>query len=263
MVFQNYALFPNLRVFDNVAFGLAMARVPREELRQRTQEALRMVELEKLGGRYPSELSGGQRQRVALARALVPNPRILLLDEPLSALDARIRRSLREQIRRIQRETGVTTLFVTHDQEEALEISDRIFLMNGGVIIQQGSPEEIYARPASEFAARFMGHCNILDSDAGKVFPEGQGDGGIWGIRPESVLIRRDGQSLPERARGPFRAKVRSGRLLGNVIRYDLDWGGQSLLADELNRGAGPLPEGLSVEIFFDEEALLKLDARA
>jgi putative spermidine/putrescine transport system ATP-binding protein len=202
---------------------------------------------------------------VALARALVPNPRILLLDEPLSALDARIRRSLRGQIRRIQRETGVTTLFVTHDQEEALEVSDRIFLMNGGTIVQQGSPEEIYARPASEFAARFMGHCNILDSDsgAGKVFPkERESDGGIWGIRPESVLIRRNGQPSPEKARGPFTATVRSGLLLGNVIRYDLDWGGRSLLADELNRGIGLLPEGAAVEVFLEEDALLRLDAK-
>ncbi len=260
MVFQSYALFPNLNVFDNAAFGLSMARVPREETRRRVEEVLRMVEMEDYRFRRPSELSGGQRQRVALARALAPSPRILLLDEPLSALDARIRRSLREQIRRIQRETGLTTLFVTHDQEEALEISDRIFLMEAGRIVQQGRPEEVYARPASEFVARFMGSCNILGPIPGRALPDGGTEEGIWGIRPESVRIRREGHPAPEGARGPFRGEIRSGRLLGNVIRYDVDWEGRPLTVDELNRASErPLSEGTAVELFFEEEALIRL----
>ncbi len=260
MVFQSYALFPNLSVFENVAFGLSMARVPREKARRRVEEVLRMVEMDEYRSRRPSELSGGQRQRVALARALAPRPRILLLDEPLSALDARIRRSLREQIRRIQRETGVTTLFVTHDQEEALEISDRIFLMDAGRVVQQGRPEEVYARPASEFVARFMGSCNILGSLPDRILPPRGTEEGIWAIRPESVRIRREGHSLPEGAKGPFRGKIRSGRLLGNVIRYDVDWDGDPLMVDELNRASeGLLPEGTAVELFFEEKALIRL----
>ncbi|WP_234919209.1 ABC transporter ATP-binding protein, partial [Aeromonas veronii] len=162
MVFQSYALFPNMTVRDNVAFGLKMKPQPGRDLVASVQEALALVELTGFERRYPAELSGGQRQRVALARALVVQPRILLLDEPLSALDARIRRSLRQQIREIQQRLELTTIFVTHDQEEALTMSDRIFLMNKGSIVQSGTPEEIYTRPADAFVAGFIGNYNLL-----------------------------------------------------------------------------------------------------
>ncbi len=147
MVFQSYALFPNMTVQQNVAFGLRMQKVPAAELKQRVAEAIELVELGEYAARYPHQLSGGQCQRVALARSLVTRPRLLLLDEPLSALDARIRKHLREQIRRIQQELGLTTVFVTHDQEEALTLSDRIVLMNAGRIVQSGDAETLYTAP--------------------------------------------------------------------------------------------------------------------
>lgn len=143
MVFQSYALFPNMTVEQNVAFGLRMQKVNADDSHKRVQEVLQLVELKDLAGRYPHQMSGGQCQRVALARSLVTRPRLLLLDEPLSALDARIRKHLREQIRQIQRELGLTTIFVTHDQEEALTMSDRIFLMNQGKIVQSGDAETL------------------------------------------------------------------------------------------------------------------------
>jgi len=164
MVFQAYALFPNLNVGDNIGFGLKIAGVPAEERRARVADMLKLIGLPGYESRYPYEMSGGQQQRVALARAIAPRPRMLLLDEPLSALDAKIRVSLREEIRAIQRELGITTVFVTHDQEEALSISDRIVVMNAGNIEQLGAPHEIYNQPATRFVATFVGHLNNIDA---------------------------------------------------------------------------------------------------
>ena len=164
MVFQAYALFPNMNVFDNVAFGLKVAGKPKAEITERVNEMLALIRLEHLADRYPYQMSGGQQQRVALARALAPKPRVLLLDEPLSALDAKIRISLREEIRQIQRQLGITTVFVTHDQEEALSISDRIVVMNAGRADQIGTPSEIYNRPATRFVASFVGTLNMIDA---------------------------------------------------------------------------------------------------
>ncbi len=166
MVFQSYSLFPHLTAAQNVEFGLRMRRVDAARRRVRVQEALDMVGLGDRGGRYAHELSGGQQQRVALARALVTRPRVLLLDEPLSALDAKVRVKLREQIRRIQRDLGITTVFVTHDQEEALAVADRVAVMNEGVIEQIGTPEDLYRRPVSPFVADFVGLSNVLDGVA-------------------------------------------------------------------------------------------------
>ena len=166
MVFQSYALFPNMTVEQNVAFGLRMQKVNADDSQKRVSEVLKLVELNDFASRYPHQLSGGQCQRVALARSLVTRPRLLLLDEPLSALDARIRKHLREQIRQIQRELGLTTIFVTQDQEEALTMSDRIFLMNQGKIVQSGDAETLYTAPVDVFAAGFIGNYNLLDADA-------------------------------------------------------------------------------------------------
>jgi putative spermidine/putrescine transport system ATP-binding protein len=163
MVFQQYSLFPHLTVARNVEFGLEMRRVPRAERSARSADMLDIVGLSHLAERFPHELSGGQQQRVALARALVTRPRALLLDEPLSALDAKVRVRLREQIRLIQTELGITTVFVTHDQEEALAVSDRVAVMEGGRIAQLGTPEELYRRPASPFVADFVGLSNRVD----------------------------------------------------------------------------------------------------
>jgi len=162
MVFQSYSLFPHMTVRENVEFGLRMRRVEKAKRRFRADEALELVGLSSFAGRFAHQLSGGQQQRVALARALVTRPRVLLLDEPLSALDAKVRVSLRDEIRRIQRELGITTVFVTHDQEEALAVSDRIAVMNAGSIDQIGTPEELYLRPATAFVADFVGLSNKL-----------------------------------------------------------------------------------------------------
>src|SRR5690242_1992841 len=166
MVFQAYALFPNMNVEDNVGFGLKIAGMPAEQRRARVAEMLDLIGLPAAtyGKRFPFEMSGGQQQRVALARALAPKPRMLLLDEPLSALDAKIRVSLRQEIRAIQRELGITTMFVTHDQEEALSISDRIVVMSAGNIEQVGTPFEVYNQPATKFVATFVGQLNTLSA---------------------------------------------------------------------------------------------------
>ena len=163
MVFQAYALFPNLTVAQNVGFGLKVAGMPRADADKRVAEMLDIIKLPEFGDRYPYQLSGGQQQRVALARALAPKPKLLLLDEPLSALDAKVRVSLREEIRSIQKKLGITTIFVTHDQEEALSISDRIVVMYGGKAEQVGTPFEIYNRPATKFVANFVGTLNVLE----------------------------------------------------------------------------------------------------
>lgn len=164
-VFQHYALFKHMTVAENIAFGLEVRKRPKDEIRRRVAELIDLVQLTGLGRRYPSQISGGQRQRVAVARALAPQPRVLLLDEPFGALDAKVREELREWIRQLHRQTNVTTLFVTHDQHEALEIANRIIVMNGGRIEQEGTPLEIYDRPATSFVAEFVGESNYVDTD--------------------------------------------------------------------------------------------------
>ena len=167
IVFQNYALFPHKTVFDNVAFGLKYRNVGRDEIARRVRGALDLVQLPDMGDRYPRQLSGGQQQRIALARAIVIEPDVLLLDEPLSALDANLREDMRVELKKIQHRIGVTTIFVTHDQSEALAMSDRIVVMSAGRVEQTGAPEEVYNTPATEFVARFLGASNILDGRVG------------------------------------------------------------------------------------------------
>ena len=169
MVFQNYALWPHMTVEENVAYGLETQRIPRSERRQRVQEALAMVRLQGLEDRYPHQLSGGQQQRVALARALVTRPQVLLLDEPLSNLDAGLRLAMREEIRRIHEQAQVTTIYVTHDQEEALAMADRIAVLQDGQILQVGDPRTLYRHPANRFVADFLGRCNWLEATVLKI----------------------------------------------------------------------------------------------
>jgi sulfate transport system ATP-binding protein len=161
-VFQHYALFRHMTIFDNIAFGLRVRKRPQDEIRARVQELLQLIQLHNLGDRYPAQLSGGQRQRVALARALATRPRLLLLDEPFGALDAKVRKELRQWIRRLHEDIGITSLFVTHDQEEALELADRIVLMNQGQVEQVGTPDEVYNHPATPFVVNFLGDVNIF-----------------------------------------------------------------------------------------------------
>ena len=250
MVFQSYALFPNMTVAQNVAFGLRMQKVPRAERTRRVEETLELVELSALADRYPQQLSGGQSQRVALARSLITRPRLLLLDEPLSALDARIRRHLREEIRRIQQELGLTTLFVTHDQEEALTLSDRILLMDAGHIVQNGSAEALYTEPARAFAAGVIGHYNLLDAEpASRLL--GRPLRRRVAIRPEAIRL----------GTGALRGEIRSRSLLGNVIRYRVESQGVELWVDVLNRSAGDLlASGQVVALEIAPEAVRELE---
>ncbi|MFP1897850.1 ABC transporter ATP-binding protein [Lonsdalea quercina] len=241
MVFQSYALFPNMTVEGNVAFGLKMQKKSGDEVRRRVAEVVALVELETLARRYPHQLSGGQCQRVALARSLVTRPRLLLLDEPLSALDARIRRHLREQIRNIQREMKLTALFVTHDQEEALTLSDRIVLMNKGEIVQNGNAARLYTQPVNAFAAGFIGNYNLLNAEqASRLI--GQTFTHQVAIRPESITLTHPQQGVP--------ATIVSHSLLGNVIRYRVMAQGIELQVDTLNR---------SMEQAYDEGACVGL----
>ena len=162
MVFQSYALLPHYNVYDNVAYGLKLRHVPKEQIRERVMRILDLVELTGMEGRYPAELSGGQQQRVAIARTLAPEPSVLFMDEPLSNLDAKLRVTMRTEIRRIQQEVGITAIYVTHDQSEAMALSDRIIIMRSGVVEQMGSPQEIYYHPVNEFVADFIGEANFL-----------------------------------------------------------------------------------------------------
>ena len=196
MVFQNYAIFPHLNVADNVAYGLKARKVPKEQITPRVDEALRMVQIDQLKARQPNELSGGQQQRVALARAFVIEPGVLLMDEPLSNLDAKLRVQMRTTIKKLQRRLGITTIYVTHDQEEALAISDRIAVMKEGNIMQIGRPEEIYRKPANPFVANFIGVSNFVDCT-------------VDGQDPKAATVKlHDGYSFQMPLRAPYSGDV-------------------------------------------------------
>ena len=239
MVFQAYSLFPHMTALQNVAFGLQMRHVGVDERRRRASEVLEVVGLGGLADRFAHQMSGGQQQRVALARALAIRPKILLLDEPLSALDARVRARLRDEIRRVQLETGITTLFVTHDQEEALAIADRVGVMNKGRIEQLGPPTAIYSRPATPFVAEFVGLTNRLDGNVvnGEVLVRGArlplvnpdtADGpAIALIRPEAVSLVADGDGTS----GPLTGTVIAVSFLGATSRVTVDLGDAIALA--------------------------------
>nr|WP_125666472.1 ABC transporter ATP-binding protein [Paenibacillus baekrokdamisoli] len=209
MVFQSYALFPNMTVYDNIAFGLVMQRLPRKEITQRTMKMLELIDMTDKSTSYPHQLSGGQQQRVALARSLAIQPKLMLMDEPLSALDAKIRKHLRAEIRRIQRELGMTTIFVTHDQEEALTLSDRICVMHEGRIEQVGTPEEVYARPLTTFVAKFIGNYNVLSGSEmaslidGSDLPPPVSGAAKAGIAREEIAAAAAGRSSSMYERSP------------------------------------------------------------
>ncbi|MFJ8098839.1 ABC transporter ATP-binding protein [Lysinibacillus sp. NPDC096212] len=219
MVFQSYALFPNMTVKENVAFGLRMQKVNTAEVDQRVQEMLEIVHLSEKANAYPKELSGGQQQRVALARALIVRPKVLLLDEPLSALDAQIRKKLQADLRAIQQKLGITMILVTHDQEEAMAVSDRIFVMNNGMIAQSGTPTAIYTSPESEFIANFIGHYNVFTRQAlekmiGEALPK---EYSKFAIRPEAIhLNQRQGDVC-------MTGEAKQSLMSGNVIRTTLE----------------------------------------
>ena len=251
LVFQSYALFPHMTVAANVGFGLRMRRLGREEIARRVAESLALVDLGPLGGRYPRELSGGQQQRVALARALVIEPQALLLDEPLSNLDAKLREHLREDLRALQRRLGTTTIYVTHDQAEALALADRVVLMNGGRIVEEGAPETLYRAPRHRFTAEFLGHTNLVPGKAigGRVtFPwgavaagSGAADGNVMlSVRPEDVGI-----SVAEDGAGA----VTDVTFLGAEVEHKVTIGDLLLRTRRAGSAAAVLPPGTRVAL--------------
>ncbi|GLT18303.1 ABC transporter ATP-binding protein [Vibrio zhanjiangensis] len=252
MVFQSYALFPNMTVEGNIAFGLKIKKLTGSQIKHEVAQVIELVELKGKEKNYPHELSGGQRQRVALARALVVKPRILLLDEPLSALDAKIRKHLRQQICDIQKEMNLTTVFVTHDQEEAMVMSDRIFLMNKGEIVQADTPEEIYLHPVNEFVASFMGHYNLMESQLAKQLFNIDTHCKV-AIRPESIYVREQGRKYGGHVSLPHLGTITGHQLLGNVIRYKVHIEQCELEVDVLNRSSERLlTRGSQLELLFN-----------
>jgi ABC-type Fe3+/spermidine/putrescine transport system ATPase subunit len=245
-VFQSYALFPHLNVLDNVGYGLKQRGVPRAERRSRAEELLELVRLPNVGSRKPKELSGGQQQRVALARALVLRPKVLLLDEPLGALDLRVRKELQIELKRIQETVGITFVYVTHDQEEALAMSDRVVVMHAGRIEQLGPPQEIYDAPATRFVAQFIGETNFIHTRAGTV-----------AIRPERVQLSRNGDGLG----AELVTTMVVGPAVQAVVRLD---DGQEVLVREQRVGKGSeveeLAAGERVVVGWSEEEALPLE---
>jgi putative spermidine/putrescine transport system ATP-binding protein len=273
MVFQSYALFPNMTVADNIGFGLKIARKPAEEIKQRVQEMLRIIHMSEFAGRYPYQLSGGQQQRVALARALAIRPQVLLLDEPLSALDAKIRVSLRQEIRAIQRQLGITTIYVTHDQEEALSLSDRIVVMSAGHVEQIGTPFAIYNFPQTPFVASFVGTLNVLpaqvlDAANGRLAIDGQEIHTAQPIadgpkdKPVSIALRPETIVLNGASNGAnhLRGTVEDVMFLGAIVRVRVRFREHALHFDMFNNPHLSLPQqGEQVALSFAPEACIIL----
>ena len=251
MVFQSYALWPHMTVAQNVAFGLEERRKPRAEITAKVAQALALVGLSAYAQRRPSQLSGGQQQRVALARTIAIEPKVLLLDEPLSNLDARMRVSVRRDLRELQQRLGLTTIFVTHDQEEANTICDRIAVMEAGAIRQVGTPMELYERPANLFVASFLGSANILDGGAGVTVPAGQ-----------RLVFRPQHASLSPVAGAAMSGPVTHREFLGATVRYAVRIGGREILVDvPFQSGAELRSIGESVGVALPPERMLYLPA--
>lgn len=272
MVFQSYAIFPHLTVFENIAYGLNVKRLPKHEIAEKVNKVLDLVHLEGYGDRAPTQLSGGQQQRVALARALVMAPKVLLMDEPLSNLDAKLREEMRTEIRRIQKNLNITSVYVTHDQIEAMTLSDRIVVMNQGIIEQIGTPVEVYRFPNSRFVADFIGRANFVesevlaqDADSLTVSVFGQRlalknsrrsfaphTPATLIVRPEMMRVKKTGELFP----GIIRRAV----YLGDVIEYDVEVGGQLLTGVETDPYVMELfPEGEQVTVGFAEGCIQAL----
>ena len=275
MVFQQYSLFPNKNVRDNVAYGLKLKKLPKQEINQKVEEMLEIVGLSDKIDQYPSSLSGGQQQRVALARAMVTAPKVLLLDEPLSAIDALLRKNLQIEIRRIQQQLGITTIFVTHDQDEAMVMSDMIHLFHDGRIEQSGTPEQIYTRPATTFAATFIGNYNLMkEAQFRNVFHVQMPCEDI-AIRPEIITISKGGEvpigkgsEAPDSSAAETSAE--SGVLTatgvvvnhiphGNIVRYQVDCQGTILDVDAVYKHAMEFAEGDQVTLTVKKELVIKL----
>lgn len=277
MVFQSYAIFPHLSVAQNVAFGLEMRGISKGNIEAKVGHTLELVELAGLEHRSPEQLSGGQQQRVALARAIITEPRVLLFDEPLSNLDAKLREQMRGEVRKLQRRLGITSIYVTHDQAEAMALSDRIVVMEAGRVQQEGSPLDIYARPANRFVADFIGRVNFLEGRVASVgpgrlsvdvrgrvlevsatgVPFAVGDAAALVVRPETLRLG------PVAGRSPFAGTIKRATYLGATVEYELDWEGATILAvigSPLESGV--LAEGAAVAFDFPPATVHALPAR-
>ncbi len=277
MVFQSYALWPHMTVRKNVAFGLEERRLPRSDIRQRVDRALELVGLLDLARRRPNQLSGGQQQRVALARTIVIEPKVLLLDEPLSNLDARLRVQMRLELRQLQRKLGLTTIFVTHDQEEANTTSDRIAVINDGVIQQIGSPMDLYDHPANLFVAKFLGVANVVpgsmhaadgqiwfrSQDGAVAIPmdANRGESASVVFRPQNLTIRRQtDEPLPDTVK--LTGTIDHQEFLGSVVRYRVRIGRHFILADAAHqRGQDTLAREESVALYLNRDQVIQLAA--
>lgn len=244
MVFQSYSLFPNMTAKENIAFGLKLKKDSKEEIENKVSEIINLVELKGREDYYPNQLSGGQQQRVAIARALVVSPDVLLLDEPLSALDAQIRVSLRKLIKEIHKKFKITTLFVTHDQEEALSISDRIFVMDKGEIVQHGTPEQIYKQPKTKFVANFIGTYNFFKPE---FFKDPESNKEIL-IRPEHIEVTSE---KADENKNIFSGTISNVYFLGNVIRLNVVVNDKIILIDTLNSRSESYFEGEKINMHF------------
>ena len=259
MVFQQYSLFPNLTVFENIAFGLKMKKLDKELIQEKVASAVNMVDLAQKEKQYPAQLSGGQQQRVALARAIVCEPKVLLLDEPLSAIDAKLRRSLQVRIKDIHRALKITTVFVTHDQDEAMILSDIIHLFNDGRIVQSGTPIDMYTAPQTSFAAGFIGHYNILTPDEFYRLTGGQEKSSAdVAIRPETIEIApgriEENENILQIA-----GRIKDNTPHGNVLRYTIDVNGVNLKADVLFRSFQLYPNNQEVYLSIEKRNCLKI----
>jgi len=274
MVFQAYALFPNMTIAENIGFGLKIAKKPAAEIAPRVKKMLDMIKLPHIADRYPFQLSGGQQQRVALARAIAVQPKILLLDEPLSALDAKIRVSLRDEIRLLQQELGITTLFVTHDQEEALSMSDRIVVMSAGQMEQVGTPFDIYNFPKTRFVSSFVGTLNflsgtVIDAATGRFSVDGQeiitsrglqgasnGEKRTLALRPETIVFGPGGEG-----RNTLNGKIELVSFLGSIVRIRVRFADNVVSLDTFNSPSSPPPQvGMDATVSFGYGDLQLLD---
>ncbi|MCA1060564.1 ABC transporter ATP-binding protein [Rossellomorea aquimaris] len=255
MVFQSYALFPNMNVYDNVAFGLKMKKMEKDEIHEKVMSIIELVGLTGKEKAFPHELSGGQQQRVALARSVVVEPKVLLLDEPLSALDAQIRKNLQKLLRSIQQRLGITMILVTHDQEEAMVVSDRIVLLNKGEMVQSGHPYDIYMNPTTEFAARFIGHYNVLEASEldALLGPVELLGSKLYAIRPEAFQRMDSGQSFA------VKAVVKDVAVLGSIVRYTLESNSVTFSADLLQQRAAELHRDSEVNLYISKEDVIPL----
>ncbi|HYE84562.1 MAG TPA: ABC transporter ATP-binding protein [Clostridia bacterium] len=277
MVFQSYALFPHMDIFENIAYGLRVKKLPENEIKERTNKVIKLMQLDGMEKRYPNQISGGQQQRIALARAIVIEPKVLLFDEPLSNLDAKLREYMRDEIRKLQLRLGITSIYVTHDQNEAMAISDKVVIMNQGNIEQYGSPQEIYYHPRNKFVANFMGKANFINGtiqgkESNGVFVKvgtysvkvnnpgwydpKQGEDVTLVIRPEAVKFSGNSEGLA--------GKIIRATFLGSIAEYDIDILGNSVCVQVYNPQLNNIYEaGTEVSLLLDPDCIRILPAKS